>query len=664
MRFRNRLDAGQALAQALGRYQGRADVVVLALPRGGVPVAAVIAAALHAPLDIFLVRKIGAPAHPELAIGAIAEGGVVVKHQHLISDLGLTDRAVNEIIARERLELERRDRSYRAGRHLPNVRDKVVVIVDDGLATGASMEAAVMALRDLKPARIVVAVPVGAPETCTRLRMLADEVECVERPRDFDAVGRWYDDFTQTTDDEVRALLADAGRRTVEGASDTGLSGAVEMIRQRATPLTGRPDDYDALVAALGSRSVVLLGESSHGTHEFYRERAVLTRRLIAEHGFAAVALEADWPDAYRVNRFVRGGGSDRDAVEALSDFRRFPAWMWRNADVVDLVDWLRSHNASREPADRAGVYGLDLYSLHASIHAVVQYLAKVDPDASRRAAHRYACFDRVSHDPHEYGYVAGLGLSRSCEQEAVAALTDLQRERLAYASRDGRVAADDYFFAEQNARLITNAEAYYRAVVQGQAESWNVRDRHMIDTLAHLRQALGGPGTPAKIVVWAHNSHLGDARATDMRHRGEVNVGQLARERFAGEVVSVGFTTHHGTVTAATDWNAPALRRQVRPGLPGSLEALFHETGMASFLLSLGTDLDLADLLTPPRLERAIGVIYRPETERRSHYFHASLACQFDYVIHIDRTRAVQPLERTVEWDEGELADTYPSGL
>ena len=297
--------------------------------------------------------------------------------------------------------------------------------------------------------------------------------------------------------------------------------------------MTGAPHDYDALIDTLGAARVVLLGEATHGTHEFYRERAVITKRLIAEKGFSAVAVEADWPDAYRVNQYVRGTGRDRDAVEALGDFRRFPSWMWRNADVLDFIGWLRTHNETLPVERRAGFYGLDLYSLHASMRAVIAFLEKVDPPAAQRARARYACFDRFGDEMQTYAHAAGFGLEASCEREVVTQLVELRRRAAEYALRDGRLAQDEYFVAEQNARVVRDAEAYYRTMFGGRVESWNLRDRHMTDTLGDLVKFLGQPDRPARLVVWAHNSHLGDARATEMGDHGELNVGQLARERF-----------------------------------------------------------------------------------------------------------------------------------
>src|SRR5437762_7379411 len=422
--------------------------------------------------------------------------------------------------------------------------------------------------------------------------------------------------------------------------------------------------DYDALLEPVGDARFVLIGEASHGTHEFYRERAEITKRLIAEKGFEAVAVEADWPDAYRVNRFVRDLSGDAEPVEALGDFKRFPTWMWRNADVLDFVGWLRQHNDQVLPGKhKAGFYGLDLYSLYASIEAVLGYLAKVDPDAARRARYRYACFEHFEENAQRYGYAASLGLTQSCEDAVVEQLLELQRRALEYAQRDGRVASDEFFFAEQNARLIRNAEEYYRSMFRGRVSSWNLRDQHMSDTLDALFDHLSHHEGDAKIVVWAHNSHLGDARATQMGDIGELNLGQLTRDRYGRETVLIGFSTYSGTVTAASDWDNPAERKRVRPGLPNSYEALFHEAGVPAWLLILNDGKRRLIDLPEPLLQRAIGVIYRPETERASHYFNARLGAQFDAIIHFDMTRAVEPLERSPEWETGEW-ETFPSGM
>ncbi len=437
----------------------------------------------------------------------------------------------------------------------------------------------------------------------------------------------------------------------------------VEAVRKAAYPIRGAVEDYNPLLELIADARFVLIGEASHGTHEFYRERAQITKRLIREKGFNAVAVEADWPDAYRVNRYVRGRGDDAEAIEALGGFLRFPTWMWRNADVLDFVGWLRNHNDTVRPGNpRVGFYGLDLYSLHASMAAVIAYLDKIDPEAAARARHRYACFDLYGDDPQVYGYAATLQLGQTCENEVITQLIDLRRHAAEYAMRDGRIAEDDYFYTEQNARLVRDAEHYYRTMYRGEVSSWNLRDRHMAETLDALVDYLQRNGSAAKVVVWAHNSHLGDARATQMGVRGEWNVGQLIRQKYGRDVVLVGCTTYDGTVTAASNWDAPAERKRVRPALLGSYEAIFHDAGSERFLLTLRGSLVAG--LDHPRMERAIGVIYRPETERASHYFHASLPAQFDAVLHFDRTRAVEPLERTAAWQRGEVPETFPSGV
>jgi erythromycin esterase-like protein len=436
-------------------------------------------------------------------------------------------------------------------------------------------------------------------------------------------------------------------------------------VKEALHALRGDASDYDPLLKLIHGARFCLLGEATHGTHEFYRERAEITKRLIKEQGFTAVAVEADWPDAFRVNRYVRGLSDDRNANEALGGFKRFPTWMWRNIVVLDFVEWLRDYNASlTTDATKVGFYGLDLYSLYTSIEAVLGYLNKVDPAAAKRARYRYSCFEHFAEDTQAYGYAASFGLSESCEREVIEQLIELRRQAADYASRDGRVAQDEFFFAEQNARLVLNAEKYYRSMFRGRVESWNLRDRHMAETLGALVTHLNAQGQIAKIAVWEHNSHLGDARATYMADFGELNVGQLVRQQYGNDARLIGFTTYTGTVTAASDWDGPAERKRVRPALNESYEALFNQTGEAGFLLTLRHDRRVANVLRDPRLERAIGVIYLPQTERQSHYFDARLSDQFDAVIHFDETRALEPLERYAQWESGEPPETFPSGV
>jgi erythromycin esterase-like protein len=436
-------------------------------------------------------------------------------------------------------------------------------------------------------------------------------------------------------------------------------------IAAGAQLLQGRPGDYDGLLELIGEARFVLLGEATHGTHEFYEQRARITERLIAEKGFTAVAVEADWPDAYRVNRYVRAEGDDGDAVSALGGFQRFPSWMWRNADVVHFVDWLRTWNERQPSAARAGFYGLDLYSLFTSMEEVLRYLDQVDPQAADEARKRYACFDHYGDDSQQYAYSAGLGHSESCQREVITQLQQMQQRAADYMRRDGIAASDAYFYAQQNARLVKNAEEYYRTMFRGRVLSWNLRDRHMSETLDALAVHLGETRAQLpKIVVWEHNSHVGDARATEIGRLGEWNVGQLSRQRYGDDAFLVGFSTYQGWVTAASDWDGPAERKQVRPAMAGSYEDAFHQSELGNFMLPLRAASPAREALLEARLERAIGVLYLPHTERQSHYFSAQLPLQFDAVIHIDVTDAVEPLEPTSHWDTGEAPETYPIGL
>jgi predicted phosphoribosyltransferase/erythromycin esterase-like protein len=528
--FRDRRDAGRVLAGLLDHYRDRDDVVVLALPRGGVPVGYEVAAALGAPLDAFSVRKLGVPGREELAMGAIASGGMLVLNDDVIRGLDISPETVQRAAEKEGRELLRREQAYREGRPAPDVTGKVVILVDDGLATGASMRAAVQALRQLGPARIVVAVPAAPESACREFAAMADEVVCATTPSPFFAVGASYWDFTQVTDEEVRDLLRAAATFRPARGNAAGPTEAA-IIRAQATPVEEGVPSGDTLLDLVGDAQFVLIGEASHGTHDFYAARARITRRLIEEKGFAAVAVEADWPDAYRVNRYVRAHSDDMTAEEALRGFERFPTWMWRNAVVLDFVGWLREHNddLGGDEAARAGFYGLDLYSLCRSMH----------------------------------------------------------RHALEYARRDGLLASDELFYAEQNARVVQTSAEYYRTMFSGRISSWNLRDRHMAATLDELTGHLTRQrGQPAKIVVWAHKK---------------------------------------------------------------------------GFMLSSGHAPRAAQALRSARAERAIGVIYRPDTERQSHYFRARAADQFDAVIHIDETRAVEPLERTPRWERGEVPETYP---
>ena len=430
---------------------------------------------------------------------------------------------------------------------------------------------------------------------------------------------------------------------------------ASAVLRAAAEPLPPLDDPaFGASFDRFAQARIVLLGEASHGTSEFYRARAAITRRLIEQHGFTIVAVEADWPDAAAIHRYVR-----RDPPQATGStpFSRFPTWMWRNTDVEAFVQFLRDHNTTTPATRKVGFYGLDLYNMTASIAAVLAYLDRVDPEAAKAAREHYACLSPWSREPAAYGQASLTEGYALCEIPVTRILVDLLKKGLQY-TQEGRA---EFFDATQNARLVADAESYYRAMYYGSHESWNQRDEHMFDTLQNI---LAQPGSDRKAVVWAHNSHIGDARFTDMgRERGELNIGQLCRQAYGRDACLIGFGTHTGTVAAATDWDGPMEVKTVRPSLPGSYEALCHQLGDERLLLDLraGQHDALRSVMAEPRLERYIGVIYRPETERWSHYGFATLPDQYDAFAWFNETHAVTPLPTSVTPGEDE---TYPFGL
>ena len=428
-----------------------------------------------------------------------------------------------------------------------------------------------------------------------------------------------------------------------------------KLIRETAAPIADiEQADIAPLLERIGNARVVLLGEATHGTSEFYRMRARITKELILRHGFNFVAVEADWPDAARINQYVRHAPARQEQWKA---FARFPTWMWRNHEALELVEWLRAWNAEmHDPERRASFYGLDLYSLFTSINAVITYLSSVDPSMAAIARRRYASLSPWEHDPAVYGQAVLSGRYRDCEAAVVAMLRDMLNRRIEYSQRDG----DRFFDAAQNARLVAAAERYYRVMYYGSVESWNLRDQHMFDTLERLLD-FHGPGS--KGIVWEHNSHVGDASATEMVARGEHNIGQLSRARFAESAFLVGFGTDHGTVAAASNWDEPMEVMRIRPSHEASYERLCHDSGVKAFMLHLRHPARQAvrDELEAARLERAIGVIYRPESELMSHYFQACLPRQFDEYIWFDETRAVSPLSSVAAPG---VPETFPFGV
>ena len=877
-KFAGRDEAGRQLGKIVAQLE-LDHPLVYALPRGGVPVAVEVAKMLGAPLDLFLVRKIGAPGNPEVALGALVEGAnsEVVINEDVRRLSAADDAFLQKTVADQRAELARRREIYLGDRPRADPAGRTVIVVDDGLATGATMKAALIGLKRSNPARIVVALPVAPKTALDDISDQADDIICLHPATAFRGVGGFYRDFHQLSDAETVALLDEvpsgapksgpkgqthkrqvtipplalvgdltvppnpqgiivfahgsgssrhsprntyvAGKLNAQGfatllfdlltpregldrrnvfdiplladrvieasmwvasepdiadlplglfGASTGaaaalvaaaeLNGRIAAIVSRG----GRPDlamdhlpmvtsptllivgslDYDVItlnetaLAAItctkkleiiegaghlfeehgtldlaidranawfkshlvtqvlarpatvpppepltapsilraaaeplpkitdpafaqafdrfGSKRVVLLGEASHGTSEFYRARAAITRRLIEQHGFSIVAVEADWPDAAAVDRDIR---VKPHTSMKPAPFQRFPTWMWRNAEFDEFTRYLQTHNSAKDADDRVAFYGLDLYNMSASIAAVLAYLDSVDEAAAAVARSRYGCLQAWSDDPVAYGRAALTPGFSVCEKPVTQILTDLFMKQLAYSSEDG----ERFFDAAQNARLVASAEQYYRVMYYGSHLSWNLRDKHMFQT---LRQILAHAGDDKKAVVWAHNSHIGDARHTAMgRTRGELNIGQLCREEYGDAAALIGFGTASGTVAAASEWDAPMETKDIRPPRADSYEALCHDVDHERFLWDLQKDRSGAfyNLLSVPRLQRYIGVIYRPETERASHYSPAILPDQYDAFVWFDKTQAITPLPTLTNTTEDE---TYPFGL
>ncbi len=410
------------------------------------------------------------------------------------------------------------------------------------------------------------------------------------------------------------------------------------------------------LLDNIGDANIVLLGEATHGTHEFYELRSEISKRLILEKNFTTITIEGDWPDAYAVNAYIQNNAYN-NAQEALQSFDRFPTWMWQNIPMLELVEWLKKYNQQKN--NSIYFYGLDLYSLYKSIDAIITTLTKINPEVAKKVKTNYSCLELFRDNPQAYGYYLFSQLTKSCQKEVIEALKNI--ETIEWEKLKNKISSKDEFFIMQNERVVKNSENYYRSLFINEINNWNLRDTHMMETIKeiikhHKKNGIKNP----KIIIWAHNSHIGNSAATQMSAQGEFNIGHLIKEKFGKQAYSVGFTTYQGTVSAAPEWHMPVERKNIRTALVNSYEDLFHTVGISKFLLSL----EDKDIVPKQLLERAIGVIYAPLTERQSHYFYASLAYQFDAVIHFDTTSALEPLEKTTQWIEGEVPETYPSGL
>jgi erythromycin esterase-like protein len=429
----------------------------------------------------------------------------------------------------------------------------------------------------------------------------------------------------------------------------------VAEVRSMSQPLQS-PADLCPLQQRIGGARYVLLGEASHGTHEYYTWRAALSRWLIEEMGLSFVAVEGDWPDCYQINRYVKGHAGSRDsAQEVLQDFGRWPTWMWANEEIAELVEWLRQHNTRLPQEQKVGLYGLDVYSLWSSLYQVLRHLRRYHPSALAAARRAFQCFEPYGEDVREYAR-ATRWVDESCEDEVVALLAEVHRSR-EHTQED----QEAHFDAELNALAVQDAERYYRTMVRGGPESWNVRDRHMVDALERLMRH---HGPQAKAIIWEHNTHIGDARFTDMAEEGMVNVGQLVREGHSDEgVVLVGFGSHWGSVIAGREWEAPMERMVVPPAQRGSWEDVLHQARAANQLLLLH-EVRGEELFLQERGQRAIGVVYHPELEHLGNYLPTVLPGRYDAFVYLNETEALRPLREVLPREEGEVPEAFPSGV
>ncbi|HYF97794.1 MAG TPA: erythromycin esterase family protein [Coxiellaceae bacterium] len=440
----------------------------------------------------------------------------------------------------------------------------------------------------------------------------------------------------------------------------------IQLLNKEILPFSmDEPNTFDSLIKLVGDSRIVLMGEASHGTEEFYNARIELTKRLILENEFNAIAIEADWTSAIPICHYLKGISED-SAEDSLSEFKRFPEWMWRNTTIPPFLQWLRNHNDGYS-SDQAkiGLYGLDLYCLNNSMQAVIDYLKHYDEAAANIAMQRYACFDHHVADPQQYVYLVENKLKTPCVKEVSNQFLDMQHLAFTRLTKNLSDKTDALFYALQNARLVKNAEHYYRALFESNQLSWNIRDQHMAETVQNLIAYLEDKlNKPAKIIVWAHNSHVGDARATEMSAKGELNLGQIVREQFNLSSCLIGFSTYSGKVTAADNWGSEGQCKTIQPALRGSYEFLLHNLHMKNFSLNLRKDVRVNELLLAPQLQRTIGVIYRPDSERMSHYYFSRLPYQFDALVHFDRSTAIKPINLTNDYHSDEALDTYPSGI
>lgn len=654
MKFENREHAGKLLAERLAGYS-HYDPVILALPRGGVPIAHIIAEKLHAPLDVCLVKKIGAPGSEEFAIGAVAEDERPQLNEAYIDKHRLNREKIADIITKRIGEIRKRAEMYRKNLHRVPLEGRVVIVVDDGLATGASMKAALRWLRTCNVKKIIVAVPISSTEGHREIERECDEFVSLITSDQMWAVGLWYDEFLQVSDAEVMQLLEQRKVKSQKVEVEVTVKPLDQEIEQRARPFSGI-NDLREMIAEMAGHRVVMLGEATHGTKDYYEWRREISKILIRDHGFTFIAVEGDWPDCRKLtqliheNDLVKGNGhSTRDSVKRC--FHRWPTWMWANEEIPSLIDWM-----AREK--KGFFYGLDVYSLFDSLEVIKRSASFFEKSLSLKIQEAYSCFEEFSANEIKYAQSL-LKIPAGCREEIVQTLREILRVR----AEDLTLSKAKLFDIQQNTRVVSNAENYYRTMLHGGNDSWNIRDQHMLETLERL---LHFHGPESKAIVWAHNTHVGDYHATDMLEEGSINLGGIAREAFGVEnVYLLGFGSYQGEVTAGAAWGADVAKMPLPEAKVGSWEDLFHKASQAihsdKFYLDL-RNIPTSSLLHKKLGHRAVGVVYNPHLEKYgSNYVPTRMAQRYDGFIFIDKTRALQPIPTT--FVVGEFPETYPAG-
>lgn len=648
MKFENRKQAGQLLAEKLAGYAS-INPVILALPRGGVPLAHEIAEKLQAPMDICLVKKIPAPGHEEFAIGAVAEDERPHLNESYIEKYRLNREKIAEIITGRISEIRAKAKMYRGKVQKVPLKGKAVIVVDDGLATGASMKAALKWLRTQEVKKIIVAVPIASTEGAEEIEALCDEFVSLITSDDMWAVGLWYEDFSQVSDAEVMHLLEQRKIKQEKNMSSEYPRSLDEEILFHAQPFT-KPSELDEMIAEMANHRIVMLGEATHGTKEYYQLRREITQRLIRDHGFSFVAVEGDWPDCRKLTDLInRGAANARESVKR--SFHRWPTWMWANEEIPPLIEWMAKEK-------KGAFFGLDVYSLFESLEAIKEMAPQFGPYVEKKLNEAYECF--LEFEENELKYAESLlKIPAGCKQEVISSLREILRVRLDHSS----LSPENLFDVQQNALVISNAEKYYRTMLHGGNDSWNIRDRHMLETLERL---LHFHGAESKAIVWAHNTHVGDYHATDMLQDGSINIGGLAREAFGIEnVYLLGFGSYRGEVTAGAAWGADVETMPLPEAKSGSWEEYFHKA--SGVLQSEKFYLDLRQIEKGSPLykklgHRAVGVVYNPRLEKfGSNYVPTKIAERYDGFIFVDVTNALQPIPST--FVTGEFPETYPSG-